>query len=429
MKSELKTPGQVLENDFMKPNAVKRTILAKAIGISSKKLNEIIKGKRAISAKAAASLAKYFKNKPEFWLDLQHEYDVKVANEVLKGVIPNFEEIEKYLVNNPHDKLIKIVLSERTEAISFLEKNLPKRLIKELDWETLMLKGTSFIDDELKGSESDLLYTVQFKDSGKECLLHILLEHQSRPDKYIRFRSLQYELRIWVDFLKQKPKPDPLPPIISVVLYIGKDKWNYSNQFSDLIEDTPLEPKYIPSFEHLMLDYSGKDKKIKGAIKTQIAHLLLQAHFYQNFKDIFNQLLELLHILQPISGVDYKKVFIVYMAATQKKEDVKEFLYEIKTKTTTNFIEGGDHMLCAIDAWKLEGKLEGELKGELKGKINVIENFLKAGVGWNLILNATGIDQDKFVGMKNEYKNLLSTSTSLIAQQSEKTAQYAESRV
>jgi predicted transposase YdaD len=58
---------------------------------------------------------------------------------------------------------------------------LPKSIIKDLDWETLRLEGSRFIDEELKGTESDLLYRIKQINSVDEIFLYLLFENQSTP--------------------------------------------------------------------------------------------------------------------------------------------------------------------------------------------------------------------------------------------------------
>ncbi|KPA13724.1 transposase [Candidatus Magnetomorum sp. HK-1] len=142
-------------------------------------IREIISGRRAITPNTAVQLSKTFDTDPEYWINLQKEYDIDIAKKRLAGVIPEDEPIEKALVKNP--KLIKIVFSDRTEAETFFKLNLPQNLVEQIDWETLLLEGTNYIDEELIESESDLLFSVYFKNSNTLCYLYILFEHQSSP--------------------------------------------------------------------------------------------------------------------------------------------------------------------------------------------------------------------------------------------------------
>jgi predicted transposase/invertase (TIGR01784 family) len=64
-------------------------------------------------------------------------------------------------MQQPHDKLFRAVFSDTGEAESFLRAHLPASLVQRLDWSTLELVETSFVDEALRESESDLLYTIQ----------------------------------------------------------------------------------------------------------------------------------------------------------------------------------------------------------------------------------------------------------------------------
>ncbi|ETR64937.1 MAG: transposase, partial [Candidatus Magnetoglobus multicellularis str. Araruama] len=124
---------------------------------------------------------------------MKNKHYIDIARKTLAGIIPADQPIEKVLVNNPHDKLIKIVFSDRTEAEAYFKQNLPPKLVGQIDWDTLKLEGTQYIDDELKESASDLLFSVCFKKNKDLCYLYILFEHQTTPDKWIRFRVYKYK--------------------------------------------------------------------------------------------------------------------------------------------------------------------------------------------------------------------------------------------
>jgi antitoxin HigA-1 len=72
-------PGEVLSEEFLKPLKLSQDRLALEIGIDARRINEIVLGKRKISAEAALRLARYFGSSPQFWLGLQTEYDLDVA--------------------------------------------------------------------------------------------------------------------------------------------------------------------------------------------------------------------------------------------------------------------------------------------------------------------------------------------------------------
>jgi Uncharacterized conserved protein len=206
------------------------------------------------------------------------------------------------MVNNPHDKIIKLVFSDRSEAVEFFQRICHQYLVDKIDWDTLELEGSKYVDEELKESESDLLYSVNFKGSSDKCFLYLLFEHQSKPDKWLRFRIMKYKTRIWDESFKKYKDQEVLIPILSMVFYIGAADWNYSPEFSDLICETHIDSKYIPKFEHVLWDFSSKSIEFKGAIKAKIAHLLIQSHFHGMFKDAYHILLDYFSQLRPTQG-------------------------------------------------------------------------------------------------------------------------------
>jgi addiction module HigA family antidote len=76
-------PGEVLAEEFLAPMNLSQNRLALNIGVPARRINEIVLGKRSISADTALRLAKYFGNSPEFWLGLQAQYDLDVTSQAL----------------------------------------------------------------------------------------------------------------------------------------------------------------------------------------------------------------------------------------------------------------------------------------------------------------------------------------------------------
>lgn len=69
-------PGEILKYEFLEPLKLSQIQLARAIGISRVRINEIILGKRAVTPDTAFRLAKFFKTTPEFWINLQMNVDM-----------------------------------------------------------------------------------------------------------------------------------------------------------------------------------------------------------------------------------------------------------------------------------------------------------------------------------------------------------------
>jgi addiction module HigA family antidote len=71
-------PGEILAEEFLKPLALTEYRLAKGLRVPARRINEIVHGKRAITADTALRLGRFFRNSPRFWLNLQSAYDLEV---------------------------------------------------------------------------------------------------------------------------------------------------------------------------------------------------------------------------------------------------------------------------------------------------------------------------------------------------------------
>jgi addiction module HigA family antidote len=76
-------PGEILLEEFMKPLRLSQTRLGRDLGVSPRRINEIIHGKRSVTADTALRLRRYFGTSAEFWLGLQADYDLDTASDRL----------------------------------------------------------------------------------------------------------------------------------------------------------------------------------------------------------------------------------------------------------------------------------------------------------------------------------------------------------
>jgi addiction module HigA family antidote len=76
-------PGKTLLDQYMQPNKLSQNKLARALGVPPRRINEIILGKRAITADTALRLGIYFGNSASYWMHIQAEYDLNLAKEKL----------------------------------------------------------------------------------------------------------------------------------------------------------------------------------------------------------------------------------------------------------------------------------------------------------------------------------------------------------
>ena len=77
-------PGEILLKEFLEPMGISQYRLAKNIGVTPRRVNEIIHGRRSITADTALRLGRYFSMEAQFWMNLQSHYDMEVAMDTLQ---------------------------------------------------------------------------------------------------------------------------------------------------------------------------------------------------------------------------------------------------------------------------------------------------------------------------------------------------------
>ena len=87
-------PGEILFEEFLKPMGLSQNRLALDIRVPARRINEIVQGKRRITADTALRLAKYFNMSARFWLGLQTDYDLDLAEDLLSDRLD--KEVQVY---------------------------------------------------------------------------------------------------------------------------------------------------------------------------------------------------------------------------------------------------------------------------------------------------------------------------------------------
>jgi hypothetical protein len=153
------------------------------------------------------------------------------------------------ILSTPHDALFKYVFSQPEHVAGELRALLPADVSQHLDWSSLTPVPASFVDERLAGRHADLLFSVSCR--GRETLIYVLLEHQSRSDALMPFRLLRYVVRIWDSFLAARPEARALPPVLPVVIHHG-DVLADLRSWRDLLVAVAAAPSGLAAFAALL---------------------------------------------------------------------------------------------------------------------------------------------------------------------------------
>lgn len=90
---EIAPPGRILREEFLEDSGITQTALAKALGLTQPRVNELIQGRRRLTADDALRLGRFFGTDPQFWMNLQSTYDLltverEIGGEIEREVMP-----------------------------------------------------------------------------------------------------------------------------------------------------------------------------------------------------------------------------------------------------------------------------------------------------------------------------------------------------
>jgi predicted transposase/invertase (TIGR01784 family) len=300
-------------------------------------------------------------------------------------------------IHHPHDLMVRAVLSDLVEATSFLQRHLPQAVSQALNWPTLTLLEGSFVDEDLRASEADFLYEIE-RVSGEESVwLYILLEHQSTPDRWMRFRLLKYCCRIWDQSFRDQPDQRELRAIVPLVFYQGERSWSYSSEFADLFAESVRDWPGIPRFSHVLIDQSRlQPDEVQGELKTQLMQLLLLAAYHSErpWRELVVELIRTLSSNPPSGGINYVRVFLRYILQTQDREAIESFQDALQRQAPH---VRGDLMTYAQELLE---------EGRMRNQVEVIEGLLREGVEWAVIERATGVNETQFQALKQQIADM-----------------------
>ena len=140
-----------------------------------------------------------------------------------------------------HDKLFRAVFSDPVHAQALVRDQLPNEIAGLLADKPPVVHPGSFIDEDLRESQADLLLEVELVGGGS-AFVYVLIEHKSYPDAEVVLQVLGYMVRIWRDYVRQGKGRDgraarlkALPPIIPLLGYSGSAPWTGPTDLGEMI--------------------------------------------------------------------------------------------------------------------------------------------------------------------------------------------------
>lgn len=362
-----------------------------------------------------------------------------------------------YKIESTHqykDKSYKIILENKEEASKFINKTLKINNTRyEIKKEELEKYNRSFITVDFRTKESDIIYKIKNKN------IFILIEHQSKVDKTMPYRILNYCVEIIrnaIDIKQMNSVNYKMPTVYPIVLYTGKRKWNVKKSFEDSQdklkgvrrekftqynifdinehseEELWKEDNFLSKM--LLFEKAKTDEEIEKFIdkidknkltdinRNVLKHVIYCAFSKRTDEETINRYIEKIEERKErgymCAFTDYLERLLDQKIAIREKECSKRGLEKgmkeglekgmkeglergMKEGLERGIKQGLDKGIKqGIREGRKEGRKEGKEQGKKEEKIKIIKNMLKNKIGDELIKKMTKITEKELEEIK-----------------------------
>ena len=262
-----------------------------------------------------------------------------------------------------HDNSYKLLFSHAEMVRDLLLGFVKEEWVRGLDFSTLERVSSSYVSDDIRDRHDDIIWKVRW---GRHWLyVYLLLEFQSTIDRYMPVRIMTYIGLLYQDLIRagQAGADGRLPPVLPVVLYNGKPRWQFPVEISDLIEQVSggLE-RYRPRLSFLLVDEgSYKEEELKPL--KNLVSALFRLEKGQSAEQLMEVVTSLLHWLATPEQASLRRAFTVWfnrVLAPSGKGKQTGLKFEELTEVKTMLAE-------TVKEWQQQWKKEGIEIGEKKG--------------------------------------------------------------
>jgi predicted transposase/invertase (TIGR01784 family) len=284
-----------------------------------------------------------------------------------------------------HDHSYKLLFSHPEMVADLLRGFVREDWVSQLDFETLEKVSGSFVADDLREREDDLIWRARWGDEW--LYVYLLLEFQSTVDPFMAVRIMVYLGLLYQDLIRTQPlKPgERLPPVLPIVLYNGERPWNAAEDIGDLIADVPggLE-RYRPSLRYLLLD-EGRYGESELAGLRNLAAAVFRIENSASHEAMQRALDAVIGWLQAPEQESLRRSFVVWLNRVVLSSRLPGIeLPELNDlREIRNMI--AERVKDWSRAWKQagreEGRLEGLEEGQKKGEATMLVRLLELRFG------------------------------------------------
>jgi hypothetical protein len=280
-----------------------------------------------------------------------------------------------------HDHSYKLLFSHPEMVADLIRGFVREEWVEHLDFSSLEKVSGSYIADDLREREDDVIWRVRW---GKEWLyVYLLIEFQSTVDRYMAVRILAYLGLLYQDLIRigQLGADGRLPPVLPIVLYNGSRRWDSPVEVADLVVPAPKGlDAYCPRLKYLLLDegvYADADLEPL----RNLAAALFRMENSRTPQDVERVVASLIGWLEAPEQTSLRRAFTVWLkrvflpgkmpgvefSSINDLQEVQSMLAERVTEWT--------------EEWKQQGRKEGIAEGRQAGEAAMLIRLLELRFG------------------------------------------------
>ncbi len=295
-------------------------------------------------------------------------------------------KLEMIRVNKPHDKIFKLILAEKKQAIELINKVL--NLSPKLTENEIERYSTEHIDYLLRESASDFVYKMKQMD------VFFLLEHQSTIDYNMPKRILEYEVEIIKEAVKGKrltKKNHKLPMVIPIVIYTGSRRWNVEKYIQDCqvilkgAEKVKLGEYYVIDVN----DYSNEELENDELFLSKV--LLLEK--LKREEEIIQVLDRIIHTEKDSKNQQIlKRVIAFILKGKISDKNIEKLMKKLEKEEPDMVIEV---LQKENERQRKIGIREGVKQGIKQATLKIAKKMLQSGIKLEEIEKVTGLTKEE----------------------------------
>ena len=296
-------------------------------------------------------------------------------------------------VNNEHDKVFRTILSNKKEAIIFINKTLDLKL-KENEIEKYK---ENYITENLINKEIDIVYKIKNKN------VFILIEHQTKIDYSMPYRIMEYQFKITksaVEIKKLKLKEYKIPIVIPIVLYTGTRKWNVKEYIKEAQESyKQYNGEKLGRYKLVDVNNFTEEELLKEKTFLSKAMLIESKKDTGEMVECFEKIINILNKDKVYTKEQKHLLAIMLNLIFRNKINNDNITDNLIRKINS---EEEKEMLAILDTIAEENERilqQGIKEGIRKNKLNNAQKMKKANLDIKLIMEITGLS-------KKEIENL-----------------------